>query len=101
MYNDNYANCTNDILNGYASESPCVPAEPIEPLVAIVEDVRNGTETALQMAYRINEHLFGMGEPTKEEGMNPRCFRDVMVKQRQDISDLCDELAKIKERLGI
>ena len=102
MYNDNYSNVNvNEKSNLNSASSVCTAPRQVESLTEIVESITKGTERALSMTYQINRHLFGLDESCGEESINPQCFRDVMVKQNKDIAELCCELEKIAEMLGI
>ncbi len=102
MYNDNCSNVNvNEKSNLNSAASLCTAPRQVETLTEIVESITKGTEKALLMTYQINGHLFGLGEPCREEGMKPQCLRDVMVKQNKDIAELCCELEKIAKMLGL
>jgi hypothetical protein len=96
-YNDNIGTtcCPTPIFEGEA----CEPI--IEPMNVIVDGIVLTTERALEMVYKINSHLFGLGEPIDKEKFNPKCFRDVMTKQRKDMNELCVELDRIIQMFGI
>lgn len=102
MYNDNCSNVNvNEKSNLSSAKSVCPAPRQVESLTEVVECITKGTEKALSITYQINRHLFGLGEPCREEGMKPQCLRDVMVMQGKDINELCGELEKIAEMLGL
>ena len=55
---------------------------------------------ALQMAYRINLHLFGIGEPESENKAEPKCFRDVLCEELALLDKTTGKLLKLMEKLG-
>ena len=73
----------------------------VEPLSAIMGRANNLSKEALLMAYRINAHLFGKGEPQNEESCEPRCYRDVMEMHTINLEKLCKELSQIMQYIGV
>lgn len=73
----------------------------IPPLSAMTDQATCMAGEALQMAYRINQHLFGMGEPVNEKPSEPKCYRDVLEMQTVTLDKLCCELSKIMKGIGI
>ena len=94
------------IDNGYDEKTPCccepMEGEAIEPIAAISDGITICSERALEMAYKINQYFLGMGKPiSQDEKFNPKCYRDILVKQRQDIIEVCVELDRLINMFGI
>lgn len=60
-----------------------VSAAPMDTLTELMNIAAAHAAEVLQMAYRINLHLFGMGEPESENKAEPKCFRDVLCWTRR------------------
>ena len=54
----------------------------------------------LQMAYAINQHLFGKG-PVQSEGKEPKCFRDALKIHADLIRCVAEEMRNICDSLGV
>ena len=54
----------------------------------------------LQMAYAINQHLFGKG-PVQSEGKEPKCFRDALKIHADLIGCVAEEMRNICDSLGV
>ena len=54
----------------------------------------------LQMAYAINQHLFGRG-PVQSEGKEPKCFRDALKIHADLIGCVAEEMREICNSLGV
>ena len=73
----------------------------IPPLSAMTDKATNMVVEALTMAYRINQHLFGVCEPSNEKANEPKCYRDVLEMQMVALDKLNYELSKIMKGIGI
>ena len=54
----------------------------------------------LQMAYRINLHLFGIEDHEPDDKTEPTCFMDVLNRELALLNRTAEELAKLIEKLG-
>ena len=93
----------NENVKCYDNEAGCVPQpQQTENLAEMMNKGMALANEVLSRTYRINEHLFGFGEPIKDEKRpQPCCFRDVLSEQVTTLIHVYDELMKISERLGI
>ena len=93
----------NDVKEVTPTNIPCKEVkEPIvEPLAAMMGKADNFANDILVMAYKINQHLFGICPPVKKDEFNPQCFRDVLGHHNEQLLMICEELAKISELLGV
>lgn len=78
----------------------CVSAVPMDTLTELMDIAADRAADVLQMAYRINLHLFGMGEPEPENKAEPKCFRDVLCEELALLDKTTGELLKLMEKLG-
>ena len=74
------------------------PAEM--PLAQTLNDATLMASDVLQMAYAINQHLFGKG-PVKSEGKEPKCFRDALKIHADLIGCVAEEMRNICDSLGV
>ena len=78
--------------------------EGIKPAeVTLAQTLNEATLMAsdvLQMAYAINQHLFGK-EPVQSEGKEPKCFRDALKIHADLIGCVAEEMRKICDSLGV
>lgn len=77
-----------------------VNAAPKDTLTELMDIAAARAGEVLQMAYRINLHLFGMGEPEPDDKTMPTCFRDVLCAEMALLDKTAEELAKLIEKLG-
>ena len=92
----------NDVNEVRPTNIPCGEEKSIvEPLSAMMGKADNFANDILVMAYKINQHLFGICPPVKKEEFNPQCFRDVLGHHNEQLLMICEELAKISELLGV
>ena len=75
-------------------------AAPKDTLTELMDIAAARAGDVLQMAYRINLHLFGMGEPEPDVKTEPTCFRDVLCAEMALLNKTAEELAKLMEKLG-
>ena len=78
--------------------------EGIKPAeVTLAQTLNDATLMAsdvLQMAYAINQHLFGKGPVQSEEG-EPKCFRDALKIHKKLIGCIVEEMRAICDSLGV
>ena len=86
----------NEIMN----ECTCSPA-PLSSLTEMLKQTHCIATDVLKMAYRINDHLFGIGNPCGEKASAPKCFRDELDQTHYDLMAAAEELAKICKQLGV
>ena len=79
-------------------EGECLnPAEVT--LAQTLNDATLRASDVLQMAYAINQHLFGK-EPVQSEGKEPKCFRDALKIHADLIGRVAEEMMAICDCLG-
>jgi hypothetical protein len=92
----------NDVNEVRPTNIPCDEVKSIvEPLSAMMGEADKMANDILIMAYKINQHLFGLLPPVKKDEFNPQCFRDVLGHHNEQLLMICEELAKISELLGV
>ena len=74
------------------------PAEM--PLAQTLNDATLMASDVLQMAYAINQHLFGKG-PVQSEVKEPKCFRDALKIHADLIGCVAEEMRNICDSLGV
>lgn len=74
------------------------PAEM--PLAQTLNDATLMASDVLQMAYAINQHLFGKGS-VQSEGKEPKCFRDALKIHADLIGCVAEEMRNICDSLGV
>lgn len=77
-----------------------VSAAPKDTLTELMDIAAARAAEVLRMAYRINLHLFGIGEPESENKAEPKCFRDVLCEELALLDKTTGELLKLMEKLG-
>lgn len=81
-------------------DKKCVGAPP-ESLAQMMDEAARVAADVLQMAYRINLHLFGYGEPVNgKEKSAPKCFMDMLQMEMEILNNTREELNKLMDRLG-
>lgn len=70
------------------------------PLAQTLNDATLMASDVLQMAYAINQHLFGIG-PVQSEGKEPKCFRDALKIHADLIGCVAEEMRAICDSLGV
>lgn len=78
----------------------CVGAAPMDTLTEFMDIAAARAAEVLRMVYRINLHLFGVGEPESENKAEPKCFRDVLCEELALLDKTTGELLKLMEKLG-
>ena len=82
---------------------PC-EGESIKPaemtLAQTLNDATLMANDVLQMAYAINQHLFGKA-PVNSEGKEPKCFRDALKIHANLIRCVAEEMRNICDSLGV
>ena len=88
-----------DNMTAIPCEDECIkPAEM--PLSQTLNDATLIASDVLQMAYAINQHLFGK-EPVNSEGKEPKCFRDALKIHADLIRCVAKEMRNICDSLGV
>ena len=90
----NYDNMTAATCEGEGIK----PAEM--PLAQTLNDATLMASDVLQMAYAINQHLFGKGS-VQSEGEQPKCFRDALKIHKKLIGCIAEEMRAICDSLGV
>ena len=73
---------------------------PVEmPLAQTLNDATLMASDVLQMAYAINQHLFGKGS-VQREVEEPKCFRDALKIHANLIGCVAEEMSAICASLG-
>lgn len=70
------------------------------PLAQTLSEATLMASDILQMAYAINQHLFG-NEPVQSEGKEPKCFRDALKIHSDLIRCVAKEMRIICDSLGV
>lgn len=78
----------------------CVSAAPKDTLTELMDIAAARAGDVLQMAYRINLHLFGIEDHEPDDKTEPTCFRDVLCAEMALLDKTAEELAKLMEKLG-
>lgn len=71
------------------------------PLSSMMDQANNITQEILNMAQKINVHMFGVSITDRDEAEPPTCFRDVLVNQLKTLNEATHELAAIMDKLGV
>lgn len=88
-----------DNMKAVPCEGECIkPAEM--PLAQTLNDATLMARDILQMAYAINQHLFGKGPVNSEVG-EPKCFRDALNIHAKLIRCVAEEMRNICDSLGV
>ena len=88
-----------DNMTEVKCEGECIKPAEI-PLAQTLNDATLMASDILQMAYAINQHLFG-NEPVQSEGKEPKCFRDALKIHADLIRCVTDEMRNICDSLGV
>ena len=88
-----------DNMTAVKCEDECL--NPVEmPLAQTLDDATLMASDVLQMAYAINQHLFGKG-PVQSEVGEPKCFRDALKIHADLIRCVAEEMRNICDSLGV
>lgn len=87
----------------YNDELKCevMPNEGIQPLIVVIDKTTNLATDALQMARKINLHLFGNSGMSDTKERQAKCLAEVLGNQSTTLLELCEELAKMMACLGV
>lgn len=77
-----------------------VSAAPKDTLTELMDIAAARAGDVLQMAYRINLHLFGIEDHEPDDKTEPTCFMDVLNRELALLNRTAEELAKLIEKLG-
>ena len=75
-------------------------AETKDTLTELMDIAAARAGDVLQMAYRINLHLFGIEDHEPDDKTEPTCLRDVLCAEMALLNKTAEELAKLMEKLG-
>ena len=78
----------------------CVSAAPMDTLTELMDIAAARAADVLQMAYRINLHLFGVDNREDQKEVNPTCFVDVLYGELALLNEACEVLVGRMEELG-
>ena len=74
---------------------------PMVSMTDLMREVCCMAADSLNMARKINGHLFGFGNPIcDEKEADPKCFRDELEKTRRELVATIEDLSKICAMLG-
>lgn len=82
----------------------CAPQgiqDPLMPLSSMMTQSDNMAQEILNMAQKINVHMFGVSITDRDEAEPPTCFRDVLANQLKTLNEATGELAAIMDKLGV
>lgn len=77
-----------------------VSAAPMDTLTELMDIAAARAAEVLQMAYRINMHLFGVDNREDQKEVNPTCFMDVLYRELALLDKTTEELLKLMGKLG-
>ena len=73
-----------------------------ESLTGLLKDTGNIAFDVLAMSRKINDHMFGIGNPIcAEKESSPKCFRDELEKMKANLLAAAEELSRIMARIGM
>lgn len=78
----------------------CADVAPMDTLTELMDIAAARAADVLQMAYRINLHLFGVDNREDQKEVNPTCFMDMLYRELALLNKTCEELARLIEKLG-
>ena len=88
-----------DNMTAVKCEDECLKLDE-KTLAQTLNDATLMASNVLQMAYAINQHLFGKG-PVQSEGKEPKCFRDALKIHADLIGCVAEEMRNICDSLGV
>lgn len=71
------------------------------PLSSMMDQANNMAQEILNMAQKINVHIFGVSITDRDEAEPPTCFRDVLANQLKTLNEAACELDEIMDKLGV
>lgn len=71
-----------------------------KPLSAIVDIHDCMIKDALTMVFRLKSNLLGDEEELKEKA-SPKCFRDMLLMENENLNVLCVKIAEICKEFGV
>lgn len=77
------------------------PVEPMEPMVALTDNIRSVGIDICAMAEKIGANLFGAELRREEKSANPMCLHDALMEHRAKLMETGRILADICCKLGI
>ena len=73
----------------------------ILPLTAKMDEAFKLATEVLFISYKINECMFGIGNPNQCDEASPKCYMDVMEMHLETLRRLYDELSSISVKIGV
>lgn len=70
-------------------------------LSSMMDQANNMAQEILNMAQKINVHMFGVSITDRDEAEPPTCFQDVLANQLKALNEATCELAAIMDKLGV
>lgn len=89
----------NNVMKGCCTGEPV--SEPMEPMVALTDNIRSVGIDICAMAEKIGANLFGAELRREEKSASPICLHDVMKQHRVTLMETAKILADICCKLGI
>lgn len=74
---------------------------PVEPMTAVLHEVSAMTSDLLNMARRVNGHLFGKGCIPADKETDPACFEEELKAVRMELLALAEEMNKMCCLIGV
>ena len=84
----------------------CVPVnsdseKQILTLTAKMGEAHNLAYEALLITYKINEFMFGIGQPSQCDEASPKCYMDAMEIHLETLRKLYAQLSSISGTIGV
>lgn len=86
--------------NSVSCAAPGIQATGMQ-LSGMMTQGDNMAQEILNMAQKINVHMFGVSITDRDEAEPPTCFRDVLANQLKALNEATCELAAIMDKLGV
>ena len=74
---------------------------PVETMTNVLHDVSSMTTDLLNMALRVNGHLFGKGCIPVDKETDPTCFEEELKAVRTELLALAEEMSKMCCLIGV
>ena len=89
-----------DNRNSVSCAAPGIQATGMQ-LSGMMTQGDNMAQEILNMAQKINVHMFGESNSDRDEAEPPMCFQDVLANQLKTLSKATCELTAIMDKLGV
>ena len=76
-------------------------SEPVTPLTELMRETSMIADSVLKQASGIGNHLFGAANLPCEKEIEPKCFKDELMKTRHTLMVATETLAKMASLLGM